>query len=63
MWLHNKPSKWLDEMNPEQKAALLNKARHRYPQIREQYLAKKDTVKKQHVASLKAKMKKQEQRA
>ena len=62
MWLHNKPSKWLDEMPYKEKMTLLDKARHRYPQMREQYIAKKDTVKKQHVASLKSKMKKQEQK-
>ena len=66
LWLNNKPSEWLDQMDPVEKSALLDKARHRYGSIRAQYLIRKDILKQQHLESLRVKQSKkdkQEQRS
>jgi E1A/CREB-binding protein len=60
MWLNNKPSKWLDSMDVTEKNALLDQARNNYPKIREQYLARKDKLKLQHIKALRTKQQKQE---
>ena len=62
LWLNNKPSAWLDSIDPTKKDDLLNKARHRYPTIREQYLKRKDKLKRQHIQALKTKQQKQEKK-
>ena len=53
-------------MDPVEKSALLDKARHRYGSIRAQYLERKERLKQQHLESLRAKQSKkdkQEQRS
>ncbi|XP_003729015.2 uncharacterized protein LOC100888157 [Strongylocentrotus purpuratus] len=60
LWLHNKPSAWLDQMTKEEKNKLLDMARCRYTSIRQQYLRKKDKLKQQHRQALHAKQEKKE---
>ncbi|XP_072049567.1 LOW QUALITY PROTEIN: uncharacterized protein [Amphiura filiformis] len=60
LWLHNKPSEWLDRMNRDEKDKLLDMARGRYSSIREQYLKRKETLKQQHKQALKGKQEKKE---
>ena len=49
LWLNNKPSTWLENMNEKERNDLLDMARKNYPKIREQYFLRKDHLKKQHI--------------
>ena len=60
MWLNNKPSQWLETLDNEEKKHFLNMARHKYPEIRQQYIQRKDKLKAHHLKSLRAKQSRQE---
>ena len=56
LWINNKPSAWLKEMDPHEKDTLLTTACKRYPQIRQQFHARKLQLRQQHISALHAKL-------
>lgn len=62
MWINNKPKKWLDSLSAEEKRKVMERARKSYGPTMKIFLERKKKVKEQHIANLKAKQRKKEEK-